>query len=117
MSALLHALASLTVAHIQHVGDIPVPLDDGEALPITSYLCQGNEPRKRKESNMPISEAVFQKHVYGRQRKRELKPIEKDIKCCVMAVGLVLLVHSCFAKSYTLIITKFVNDHTCITLV
>ena len=25
---------------------------------------------------MPISEAVFQKHVYGRQRKRELKPTE-----------------------------------------
>ena len=24
---------------------------------------------------MPISEAVFQKHVYGRQRKHELKPI------------------------------------------
>ena len=77
MSALLHALASLTVAHVQYVGDIPVPLDDGEeALPITSYLCQWNAPRKRKESNMPISEAVFQKHVYGRQRKRELKPIE-----------------------------------------
>ena len=76
MSALLHALASLIVAHIQQVGDIPVPLDDGEALPITSYLCQWNAPRKRKESNMPISEAVFQKHVYGRQRKRELKPIE-----------------------------------------
>ena len=26
---------------------------------------------------MPISEAVFQKHVYGRQRKHELKPIEE----------------------------------------
>ena len=76
MSALLHALASLTVAHQQLVGDSPVPLDDGEALPITSYLCKWNAARKRKESNMPISEAVFQKHVYGRQRKRELKPVE-----------------------------------------
>ena len=26
---------------------------------------------------MPMSEAVFQKHVYGRQRKHELKPIEE----------------------------------------
>ena len=26
---------------------------------------------------MPISDAVFHKHVYGRQRKRELKPIEE----------------------------------------
>ena len=36
---------------------------------------------------MPISEAVFQKHVYGRQRKRELKPIEdfdrRPLKGCV----------------------------------
>ena len=76
VSALLHALASLTSSYHQHVGDSPVLSDDEEALPVTSYLCQWNAPRKRKESNMPISEAVFQKHVYGRQRKRELKPIE-----------------------------------------
>ena len=76
VSALLHALASLTSSHRQHVSDSPTQSDDEEALPITSYLCQWNAPRKRKESNMPISEAVFQKHVYGRQRKRELKPIE-----------------------------------------
>ena len=74
---LLHALASLTSSHQQHVGDSLALPDDEEALPVTSYLCQWNAPRKRKESNMPISEAVFQKHVYGRQHKHKLKPIEE----------------------------------------
>ena len=75
VSALLHALASLTTSHQQHVGDSLTLSDDEETLPITSYLCQWKAPRKRMESNLPISEAVFQKHVYGRQRKYELKPI------------------------------------------
>ena len=74
VSALLHALASLTATHQQH--DSPALSDDEEAFPITSFLCQWNAPRKRKESKTPISEAVFQKHVYGRQRKNKLKPIE-----------------------------------------
>ena len=71
---LIYALASLKFAHQQGI-DLPLPLDDEEALPVTLYLCQWNMPCKRKESNMPISKAVFQKHVYGRQRKHELKPI------------------------------------------
>lgn len=59
---------------VEASGDIS---DEEEtALPITSYICQWNMPKKRKESNMPVSEAVFQKHVYGRQRKHELKPME-----------------------------------------
>ena len=61
-------------AHWQHVGDLPALSEDEEVLPIMSYLCQWNAPQKRKESNMPISEAVFQK--YDRQQKCELKPIE-----------------------------------------
>lgn len=53
-----------------------VSSDEETALPITSYICQWNAPRKRKESNLPVSEAVFHKHVYGRQRKNELRPME-----------------------------------------
>ena len=53
-----------------------VSSDEETALPITSYICQWNVPRKRKESNLPVAEAVFHKHVYGRQRKNMLKPIE-----------------------------------------
>lgn len=46
-----------------------------EPLPVTSLLCKWNEPCKRKESNMPIAEAVFQKHVYGRQKKHKISPM------------------------------------------
>ena len=46
-------------------------------LPITSFACQWKAPRKRKESNKPVSDVVFQKDVYGRvMRKHTLKPIE-----------------------------------------
>ena len=74
VSALLHALASMTA---NHTVQVPTPVsDEEESAPITSYLCQWNVPHKRKESNMPISDAIFHKHVCGRQRKHELKPIE-----------------------------------------
>ena len=47
-----------------------------EVLPITSYACQWKAPKKRKENSLPFSEANFHKHVYGKQRKRALKPLE-----------------------------------------
>lgn len=50
--------------------------EEEESLPITSYLCQWIAPLKRKESNIAVSKAVFQKHVYGRQQKHQLKPID-----------------------------------------
>ena len=74
VSALLHALASLSSpVNQQH---IDVSSDEEAPLHITSYLCKWNAPSKRKESRLPIVEAVFQKHVYGRQRKHELKSME-----------------------------------------
>ena len=47
--------------------------EEEEALPVTSYICQWKRPRKRKESTMKMSEAIFEKHihVYGRTKKRE----------------------------------------------
>ena len=45
-------------------------------LPVTSYSCQWKAPRKRKESNLPIAEATFEKHMYGKQRKRSFQAIE-----------------------------------------
>lgn len=33
-------------------------------------------PHKRKESNLTIPETMFMKHVYGRDRKHVLKPLE-----------------------------------------
>ena len=78
MSALLHALASLCPPDFngsqqsQGLSDD----DDNATEPVTSYLCKWNVPRKRKESNKTIAESVFEKHVYGRQRKHSIKPLE-----------------------------------------
>jgi hypothetical protein len=47
-----------------------------EALPVTSLACQWKPPKKRKESTMQISDVNFEKHVYGRTRKRQLKSLE-----------------------------------------
>ena len=66
MSAVLHALADLTpkrAIQLEH------PEDGDEALPVTSRLCRWNVPRKRKESSIAMSEAVFQKHDYFRPNK------------------------------------------------
>ena len=45
-------------------------------LPITSYPCQWKPPHIRKESNMKLSEAVFEKHMYGRTKKVKKLKIE-----------------------------------------
>lgn len=49
--------------------------ENDEPLPVTSYLCKWNALRKRKVTNVPIAEAVFEKHVYGRQRKHNIKSL------------------------------------------
>ena len=46
-----------------------------EDLPVTSYPCQWNVPRKRKESSAKIADVSFIKHVYGREKKHTLKPL------------------------------------------
>ena len=74
VSGLLHALVALCPAQLSQ------PPKDGNAeedepLPITSFACQWKQPRKRKESTLPMSEAVFHKPVYGRQQKHTLSSI------------------------------------------
>ena len=44
-----------------------------EVLSITSFSCQWNVPRKRKESTAKFIDISFQKHVYGCQRKHTLE--------------------------------------------
>lgn len=73
ISALLHALASLTPAVIGTGNGNDTSDEENTSLPITSHLCQWNVPKKRKESNLTVTEAAFKKHVYGRERKHELK--------------------------------------------
>ena len=72
MSAVLHALTDLTPKQATHVEH---PEEEEEVLPVTSRLCQWNVPRKRKESTLPMSEAIFQKHDYSWPTKK-IKPIE-----------------------------------------
>ena len=60
------------------------------SLPITSYTCKWKVPRKRKESNMKISEAQFEKHVYGRLRTKTMESTEdldpRPLECRGQAV-------------------------------
>ena len=50
--------------------------EEEETLPVTSHLCKWNAPRKRKESMIPMSEAVFQKHDYSKPMKQSFKLLE-----------------------------------------
>ena len=50
--------------------------EEEEALPVTSYICQWKRPRKRKESTMKMCEATFEKHIYGRTKKRKFSALE-----------------------------------------
>ena len=75
MSGLLHALVNLTPINFQDIVGMASPGDDDEAIPVTSLECQWKRPRKRKESNLKIAEATFQKHVYGQEQKREFQSL------------------------------------------
>ena len=71
VSALLDDLTSLAPASSGQPLDTftRVSSDDETPLPVTSFLCQWNAPKKRKGSNLPISESVFYRH----QNKRQLE--------------------------------------------
>lgn len=73
VSGLLHALVAMCPKQISLTTDLNTP---EEPLPITSYACQWKQPRKRKESSLPVSETTFKKHTYGRQVKHTLKPLK-----------------------------------------
>ena len=75
MSALLHALVAMSPTQFPQ----PSASAEEEAedpLPVTSYLCQWKQPKKRKESTLKVSEANIEKHVYGRVRKIKLANLE-----------------------------------------
>ena len=69
VSALLHALVSLTAPQFQlqpselESQDVLHSCDE-ETVPVTSRPCQWKAPKKRKESTMAMSEASFIKHEY-----------------------------------------------------
>ena len=73
VSGLLHALVAMCPKQISLTTDPSAP---EEPLPVTSYACQWKQPKKRKESSLPVSDITFTKHVYGRQVKHTLKPLK-----------------------------------------
>ena len=73
VSGLLHSLVAMCPKQISLTTDTSTP---EEPLPITSYACQWKQPKKRKESSLPVSNITFNKHMYGRQIKHRLKPLK-----------------------------------------
>ena len=78
VSAVLHALVALTTNNRQVQPSLPSVStgDEDEMMPVTSYLCQWKVPKKRKESNLAMSEAVFEKHDYHKPKKRKISLTE-----------------------------------------
>ena len=76
MSAVLHALVAMTTTEFQLRPNFPTVGTEEAALQVTSYPCQWKQPKKRKESNLPMSDVVFEKHTYGNTRKRKSKVAE-----------------------------------------
>ena len=79
VSALLHSLVAMTSKNCQVHPELPtsalVDRDIEWFTPLTSVLSSWNVPRSRKESNLQMSEAVFDKHVYQRSTKRKRKQV------------------------------------------
>ena len=78
VSAVLQALASiksvpfnLTNPTVHHTSDL-----DATEVPVTSLPCVWKAPKKRKQSTMCMSEAVFEKHDYSKPIKKKIKPLE-----------------------------------------
>lgn len=54
---------------------------EDNVMPVTSYLCQWKVPKKRKESTIQMSAAVFEKHDYQKTKKRKTTLIEDFDPC------------------------------------
>lgn len=48
--------------------DVEDEVETSENLPITSYPCRWKAPRKRKESNLKLSDAKFEKRVWKEEK-------------------------------------------------
>lgn len=89
VSALLHALASMTSPRFEIQPSEPHLNSSDDETPITSLPCQWKAPKQCKESTLPISEATFEKHQYGKAKKRKITllndfdPRPKEFRGCV----------------------------------
>ena len=72
----IYALVALCPTEI--VGTAKLGEDNSSSVqpvPITSLECQWSKPRCCKDSKVEVSNVSFKEHVYDRQRKHELEPI------------------------------------------
>ena len=77
VSALLHALVSLTSPQFQISPNESTAMDHlADEIPITSLPCQWKAPKKRKESTLPIAQVKFEKHTKGRTKTRKYDLLE-----------------------------------------
>ena len=73
VSAVLHASSAMNPAPFPSTSSTT---DDADEESVTSLACTWKQPRKRKESNMKISEVVFEKHVHGITKKHKYEKLE-----------------------------------------
>lgn len=77
ISAFLYALAAKRPIPFPLTASNDVTDDkDADSVPFTSLPCRWKPPRKRKESILKISDATFEKHMYGKAKKIKHLPIE-----------------------------------------
>lgn len=79
ISAILHALVSLNPS--ARPNPCIVSAESESNVLVTSLMNSWKPPRKRKESNLMMSEANFQKHIYGRQKQHHTLPLESFDPC------------------------------------
>ena len=77
VSAILHALVSITCSSQPNPSSVVnVDNDADTAASLTSLINAWKPPRKRKESTIMMSQAKFQKHVYGKEKQYTIQPLE-----------------------------------------
>ena len=70
---MLHALSAMNPAPFPSTSSTT---DDANEELVTSLACTWKQPRKRKESNMKVSEVIIEKHVHGKTKKHEYEKLE-----------------------------------------
>ena len=70
ISGLLHALAALAPTQLtppsSAAGFSKATEENEDILPVTSYPCKWKAPKKRKQSNLKMADATFEKHMFGK---------------------------------------------------
>ena len=135
VSAVLHALVALTTTGFQLQPALPstsLPDEEGAIMPVTLIPMSVEGPQKQKESNLPMSAAVFEKHDYRKQKRHSsssavywlgIKPFREGksspflfllsliVFVVIRWVSLCFLTHSTATKPFQLLNQEFQTNH------